>query len=206
MPQPNTQYHNWLAYDNLTDCAQNLSRYLSLAPFATSLGSGSRGAGLVAASAAINTTETVLVQVPLVIAVPNTLNVGSVVKATLLGTCTSTNADVSTFGVRAGILGTVADQLVSSATVTSSGSGAAVAFEVDIEFTVRTLGATGTAEMGTRITNTGITGLSAVTNTVVLSAGTNLATTTATFLSVTYVAAAITTTSTFQIANLVVIP
>lgn len=206
MPTPrNRQDHGFLAFDDLSDCIGHVATELSRTPTAGQLASATRAQGLVASSGAINTTETILVKTPLIPGSGGTLQVGSVIKATLLGTVTSTNADVSTFGIRAGILGTTADQLVASAAVTSSGSGTGVAFEADIEFVVRTLGAAGTGEMGLRVSNTGVTGLVAVTNTVVLAAGTNLATTTATFLEVTYVSAAVTTTATFQIADLLVI-
>lgn len=161
-------------------------------------------ASTVAASAAINNTETLLLAATIAPGV--TLGVGSIVRMTAHGTCTSTNADVSTFRIRAGILGTTADASVATAAVTSSGSGTNIAFEVVITFTVQTLGATGTAFGSMRVTNTGVTGISAVTNTVVPFTSATLATTTATRLDLTYVAAAATTTCTFQDVDIEIIP
>jgi hypothetical protein len=165
--------------------------------------------GIVAASAAINTTETVLAKLALLPAA--TLKVGSIIKATLYGTCTNTNTDVSTFAIRAGILGTIADQIVASNTVTAGTNGTNVPFSVEIEHVVRTLGATGTSELGMKLLNgttaaTGLTGIAPYGITNQLSAGTNFATTTATFVEVTYLSAATTTTCTFQIANLSITP
>jgi len=210
MAAPNIADHKSLSQDNLSDGpAQNMQYWMGQVPTAGQLSGGSRAKGLVAATAAINTTETVLAQIPLLAG--TSLAVGSIIKGTLYGTCTNTAADLSTFAIRAGILGTIGDQSVTTATVTAGTNGTAVPFSVDFEFVVRTLGATGTAELGTKILNgtsaaTGLTGVAPYGITNVITAGTNLATTTATFLSLTYLSAAITTTSTFQIANLILIP
>jgi hypothetical protein len=131
-----------------------------------------------------------------------TLSVSTRFKATLLGTCTSTNADISTFTIRAGTAGTTADASVATAAVTAAGSGTGIGFQIVIQGTVRTLGATGTAAGSMTVTNTGVTGIAAVTNTVVPFTSATLATTTATFLDITYVSAATTTTCTFQVRDL----
>lgn len=162
----------------------------------TTGGIGGAVASAVAASAALNTAETVLVKFPLVAG--QTLRAGSKVRIVLEGTCTSTNADVSTITIRAGVLGTVADASVATAAVTSSGSGTGQAFKLTLEFTVRTLGASGTAAGSMVVINAGTTGIIGAAQIVVPFTSSTLATTTATFLDVTYVSAAVTTTCTFQ--------
>ena len=205
----NIDVHTVLGQDNLADIATHLAAAMTQNPSPGSFAGATRAAR-VAATGAINTTETLLVNLPLTLinattAANGTLNLGTRFRATILGTCTSTNADVSTFTVRAGILGTVADASVATAAVTSSGSGTGIAFKVVIDGTVRTLGATGTAAGSMAVTNTGVTGIAAVTNTIVPFTSSTLATTTATFLDITYVSAATTTTCTFQSADLEII-
>jgi hypothetical protein len=195
--------HRWLAEDNLADCIANIAAFLASTPTPGQFSGGLRSAR-VTATGAINNTETLLQSIPLIPAV--TLAAGSRVIITITGTCTSTNADVSTFTLRAGTLGTTADASVATAAVTSSGSGSAVAFRIVIEFTVRTLGATGTAAGSMMVADTGVTGIAGVTNTVVPFTSSTLATTTATFLDITYVSAAVTTTCTFQTVEIEVIP
>jgi hypothetical protein len=205
--------HRGLAQDDLRDgVIQNIAAYLGQAG-TPGQAAGGIAASRVAATAAINTTETLLQSIGLVLAGTTngaaflgTLNVGTRIRITITGTCTSTNADVSTFTLRAGILGTTADASVATAAVTSSGSGTTIGFQIVINATVRTLGATGTLAGSMAVTNTGVTGIAGVTNTVVPFTSTTLATTTATFLDITYVSAATTTTCTFQTATIEVIP
>ena len=192
---PNISEHHWLSSDNLSDCIGNVSYWMAQTPTVGSLASASRTTS-VAASAALNTVETLLIKAPLIPGV--TLAVGSRVRATLYGTNTSTAGNASTFGIRAGILGTVADASVATAAVTSATSGTTIGFQVVIDLTVQTLGAAGTAFGSMTVVNTGVTGLAAVTNTVVPFTSTTLATTTATWIDFTYVSAVNTTTSTFQ--------
>ena len=209
--------HRGMAQDDLSDgVIQNIAAQLTTTPTPGAAASGIRVAGLVAATAGLNTTETILVKSALLLptrtdfgqTLPGTLNVGSLIRVTINGTCTSTNADVSTFTMRAGILGTTADASIATWVVTSSGSGTAIPFTVVINVTVRTLGASGTAYGTMSVQNTGVTGIAAVTNTVVASASaiTALPTTTATFLDFSYVSAATTTTCTFQAATLEIYP
>ena len=209
--------HRWLAQDDLSDgVIQNIAAQLATNPTPGAAASGIRVAGLVAATAGLNTTETILVKSALLLptrtdfgqTLLGTLNVGSLIRVTINGTCTSTNADVSTFTMRAGILGTTADASIATWVVTSSGSGTAIPFTVVINVTVRTLGASGTGYGTMSVQNTGVTGIAAVTNTVVASASaiTALPTTTATFLDFSYVSAATTTTCTFQAATLEIFP
>jgi hypothetical protein len=203
--------HTVLAQDNMSDGpAQNFEYWMGQAPLPGAV-AGATTVRTTAASAAINTTETLLIRIPLVLpnaitAAAGTLNVGSRIEAVLHGTNTSTVANASTFTIRAGILGTVADASVATAAVTSAATGTGIAFEVRIGFTVETLSATGTAFGSMSVMNTGVTGLAAVTNTVVPFTSSTLATTTATWLDLTYLSAAITTTSTFQDCTLTVYP
>jgi hypothetical protein len=204
--------HRWLAQDDLSDCIGNVAYYLSETPTPGAAASAQR-VTTTAASSAINTVETLLIKAPLVIprtdfgqSFPGTLNVGTLVRATLYGTCTATAANASTFTIRAGILGTTADASVATAAVTSATSGSAIPFQVVIDLTVQTLGAAGTAFGSMNVTNTGVTGIAAVTNTVVPFTSSTLATTTATWLDITYVTAVNTTTSTFQNCTIEIFP
>jgi hypothetical protein len=207
-----------LSQDDLRDgIIQNIAYYLGQAGAAGAVGTGVR-TSRVAATAAINTTETLLVsqalqtsQTVLGNTIPGTLQAGSLIRVTIGGTTTSTNADVSTFALRMGILGTTADASVATWTVTSSGSGTNVVFIARLDITVRTLatsGANGTGYGFLSVQNTGATGLVAVTNTDVAAAAaiTALPTLTATFADITYVSAATTTTTTFQTATIEVLP
>lgn len=208
--------HRGLAQDDLSDGAiQNIAYWLSETPTPGAAASAIRVAGLTAATAGLNTTETILAKSALQLprtdygqSIAGTLNVGTLIRLTLNGTCTSSNADVSTITMRAGILGTTADASVATWVVTSAGSGTAIPFQIIVNVTVRTLSATGTAYGTMSVQNTGVTGIAAVTNTVVASASaiTALPTTTATFLDFSYVSAATTTTCTFQAATLEIFP
>lgn len=156
-------------------------------------------AATVANSAAINTTETYITsayQIP-----ANNLAAGDVFKITIQGTCTSTVANLSTFNVRFGTAGTTADTIILATTCTSAVSGTNTPFMFEAWVTVRTIGAPGTAIASSRISNTGVLGISDTPN-VIAGNGTtaNITTTGALFLGVSYVTAAVTTTSTFYTA------
>ena len=154
----------------------------------------------VAASGAINTTETIIVgglnQVRIK---ANQLKVGTVIRVTLQGTCTSTAANASTWRIRFGTNGTTADTAVfTAANSVAATSGTAIPFEATLVLTVRTIGASGTLSGYLKLVNTGVTGISAVTAQVVQATVASINTTVDSWLSVTYQAAATTTTSTFQ--------
>lgn len=154
----------------------------------------------VAASSAINTTETIIVgglgksRFP-----ANTLQAGSTIRIRINGTCTASAANVSTFRVRFGTAGTTADTAIgTAATAVSATSGTAIPFSVEITFTVRTVGATGSIAGTLTLLNSGTTGISTtLVQTIALSVAA-INTTVDSYLSLTYVAAATTTTSTFQ--------
>jgi hypothetical protein len=216
----NSYDHRGPANDNLLDgVAQNMATYLGQAPVAGAAAGAIRRA-MTAATAAINTAETVLINVPLVIpstylnnTLLGTLNVGSLIRATVIGTCTSSNADVSTFTLRMGTAGTTSDASIATWVVTSSGGGTNQPFRVVIEITIRTLGSSGTGYGLMTVTSTGAatgvsTGIQAfpVTNVNSAAALSAVPTTTATYLDITYVSAASTTTCTFQEAYVEIFP
>jgi hypothetical protein len=151
---------------------------------------------IVAATAAIAATETI-VSAPLPLVAGASVKVGSIFKIHATGTCTSSNADLFTFNVRAGTLGTKADAVIATAAVTSAGAGAAIPFDVEMDVDVRTLGASGTVAGSLKVDNTGITGL-VVASIEVPFTGNTFATTTATFIELCAVSAAATTACTFQ--------
>jgi hypothetical protein len=153
----------------------------------------------VAVSAALNTVETLITPATPIPA--NFLQVGTTYRITVSGTCTSTVANLSTFTIRLGTAGTVADTSIATITCTAAASGAAIPFQAVFYVTIRSIGAGGTAMGSGSLVNTGITGISA--NGVGGGGSTATAavnTTVANFIEVTYKSAAATTTSTFQMA------
>lgn len=164
-------------------------------------------ASIVATSAAINTSETIIVGgLNNARIYANSLKVGTTIRATLQGTCTSSVANASTWRFRFGTAGTTADGVLgSAANSVAAASGTNIPFEATLVFTVRTIGAAGTISGWLKLVNTGVTGISAVNAQVVALTPTAIDTTVANWLSVTYVAAAVTTTSTFQNAVIEVV-
>jgi hypothetical protein len=161
-------------------------------------GIDNNGASITATTAAINTTETVLVKTPALTA--SRLVAGTVFRVTLIGTCTSSVANASTFAVRYGTNGTTGDALLATFTTPTAGTLATnVPFRAVIEITILTTGASATSYGAIQITTQtgGIIG--AVTAATGIPTMTAINTTTANaILSVTYKSAATTTTSTFQ--------
>lgn len=184
-----------------------LTGNLAVSGTVTSTGGGGTvlRASTVAASAAINTTETNLLSAVIVPAV--TLAVGSHVRITLEGTTTTTGANISTFTIRAGTAGTTADASVAAiATPVAGTTGTNIPFKVVIDFNVQTLGAAGTAFGSLTYVANAATGMVAAVTAVVPFTSSTLATTTATRLDITYVSAATTTTTTFQDVTIEIIP
>jgi hypothetical protein len=150
----------------------------------------------VAASAAINTVETVVATQTLA---ASALQVGSVYRVRVHGTCTSSVANASTFSLNFGPLGTEADALVATVGVTAAASGTTIPFFVDFEMVCRTVGATGTVAGFGILANNGVTGVSAAAVVVGATGTQTVDTTVANKLTVSYVAVAATTTCTFQL-------
>jgi len=161
----------------------------------------------IANSAAINTTETIIVGGLNGARIKaNQLKVGTTIRATLQGTCTSTAANASTWRIRFGTNGTTADTAIATAANSvAATSGTNIPFEAQLVMTVRTVGASGSISGYLKLINTGVTGISAVTAQVVQFTVAAINTTVDSWLSVTYQAAATTTTSTFQNAFIEVV-
>ena len=156
-------------------------------------------ADIIADSAGINTTETIIAKTPALIA--NRLIVGTHIRMILTGTCNASVANTSTFTVRMGTLGTTGDTAIATAVTGVSGTGAAaIPFKAVIDFTVRTIGASGTGFITLQVDSQGLTGIiAAQTPAIILPAMSTFNTTTASnILSVSYKSAATTTTSTFK--------
>jgi hypothetical protein len=152
----------------------------------------------VAASAGINTTETIVAGGLNNAIIPaNSLRVGNVIRITMPGSCTATAAVLSTFTLRMGTAGTTAD--ASIATGTCTGATGTALFKAVMEFVVTSVGATGTILGNLQVANSGVVGIAVlnITN-VALTVTATLNTTTANYLSVTYKTAATTDTSTFS--------
>jgi len=157
---------------------------------------------IISPSGAINTTETVIVKTAALAA--NRLLAGTSIRITLIGTCTSSAANTSTFNVRIGTAGTISDGLMASAvTSVAATSGTTIPFKMEFDLVVRTVGAGATCWGAATIANTGITGISQQQSQVVLPTFTTFSTTTASnIISATYKSAVSTTTSTFQLASI----
>jgi len=156
-------------------------------------------ASIITATSGINTTETVVIKTA---ALPvNRLVAGTVIRVTLLGTCTSTGANTSTFALRFGTAGTTADGLIASAVTSAAAtSGTNVPFRAVFEFIVRTVGTSATGHGFLSLANSGTTGISSTStgDQIILPTFTSFNTTTGTIISATYKSALSTTTSTFQ--------
>jgi hypothetical protein len=161
-------------------------------------------ASTTAASAAINTTETILTTHTIK---ANSMTAGQTYRVTCLGTCTSTAANASNIRVRVGTAGTTADAVVAVITPTAATSGTSIPFQATFYVTIRTTAAgTGTCVGMGSLNNNGVTGISAAAD--VVSAATTVATlndSVDNIISLSYVSAATTTTSTFQIALIEVV-
>lgn len=167
-------------------------------------------AAITAATAAINTTETIIVGGLNNAPIPaNSLQVGDTFRITLIGTCTVTVANISTFRIRLGTAGTTADGVIlTTATLASAATGTAVPFRVQTEFTVRTLGAAATIAGFLHLVNHGTagdvaaTGISTTNTQVINGTAATFNSTVDNYIEATYQAAAATTTCTFQTAYL----
>jgi len=155
---------------------------------------------IVANSGAINTTKTIIVGgLNNCRIYANMLKVGSVIRATLEGTCTSTVANASTWRFRLGTAETTADGVIgSAANSVAAASGTNIPFRAELVLTVRTIGAAATLSGWLFLQNTGVTGISAVDGQIVELTASAFDSTVANWLEVTYVSAATTTTSTFK--------
>ena len=155
---------------------------------------------MTADSGAINNTETIIVGGLNNARIgANQCKVGTMIKGILHGTCTSSVANASTWRFRIGTAGTTADGvLVSAANSVVAASGTNIPFVLELCFTVRAIGAAATVSGWMELRNTGVTGISAVTVQTVSTTNTAFDSTVANWLSLTYVAAAATTTCTFR--------
>ena len=156
---------------------------------------GYESATITAASAAINSTETVLASLSLP---ASSIKAGHSYRIRASGVCTSTVANASNFRVRIGTT-TLTGAIAAVVTPTAAVSGTNIPFSVDLIVTVRTIGASGTAIGSGTLLNNGVTGVSAAA--VVVGQVTTAITvdsTVANLLELTYQAAAVTTTCTFH--------
>jgi len=149
------------------------------------------GAGLV-----INTDETAIVVSD--VAMPaNRLKAGTVIKITLIGSNTTTGANTSTFSVRHGTTGTVADGLIQQFVTAVSGSTATnLALGVTMTMTILTDGGVATS-IGHITIQGGASGIGSNSNAQMTSTAIDT-TTPDTYFTVSYQSAGATTTATFK--------
>lgn len=161
-------------------------------------------ADIVADSAAINTTDTIIVKTSAFPA--NRAFAGTHFRITLTGTCTSTVANASTFTLRWGTAGTTADGTVAAlVSSVAAASGTNNGFRTVIDLTVRVPGASATSSAFMELISDGNIGIVATPNEKFV-AGTAFNTTTASaILSLSYKSAAATTTSTFKDATIEIV-
>ncbi|MEI6852800.1 MAG: hypothetical protein WCL06_08160 [Bacteroidota bacterium] len=160
-------------------------------------------ASIAASTAAINTTETKVVQwiIP-----ANTLQVGTTFRIIASGTCTSSATNASNFRVRIGTTGTNTDAIASLVAPTAANTGTNIPFSVTELVTVRTTGATGTALGSGCLNNQGVTGVSNAVATVgQTTTAITVNTTVQNYITLFYQSAAATTTSTFYNATIEVV-
>lgn len=164
----------------------------------TTIAGGGEGS-ITAATAAIANTDTKIVSSNASM-VANRLVAGTAIEIILHGTCTSIAAGVGVVSVRYGTAATVADGLIEQFTLdAATGSGIAVPFTMRIVITIRTTGASATADGGLDLINSGTTGLSATETQVKRGGNTAINTTTAaTFFTVSYISGNALTATTFQ--------
>jgi hypothetical protein len=160
-------------------------------------------AGTTGASSGINTVDTIITpafQVP-----AGAMVAGCAYRIKIVGTCTPTVANLSTFTIRIGTANSTSDTTLMTLTATSATSGSSVPFYAEIIVIVRTLNSsTGNVIASGWLTNTGITGINTTATPVFVlgSVVTSINTTTAAnYISCSYKSAASTTTSTFQMVT-----
>jgi hypothetical protein len=130
----------------------------------------------------------------------NRLQAGTVIRITLHGTCTSTAAGAGTITLRYGTNGTTADAACEAWTLgAAQTSGTTIPFTIECVVTIRTTGASATADGGLTLVNSGTTGLSTTATQVVRGTNTTINTATAsTFWTVSYISGNASTACTFQ--------
>lgn len=153
---------------------------------------------MLAASGAINTVETILVQTPPLSA--KRMTPGLIICVTYMGTCTSSASNISTFNLYSGTAGTTSDtKFCSTPIAAAQTSGTTIPFTVVVEVTVRTVGTAATGFGMLTLVNQGTTGISTTASQVITSTMATWDTTVeGTILSASWFSAANTTTSTFQ--------
>lgn len=136
----------------------------------------------------------------------NQLQSGTIIKAVMQGTCTTTVANATTWRFRIGTAGSTSDGVLMSAANSVAGTtGTNIPFVAELVMTVRTTGAAATAVGYLQLATTGTTGISAVTWQAVKGTMSTFDSTVDNYLSATCVTAAATTACIFQNAWLEVI-
>jgi hypothetical protein len=155
---------------------------------------------LVTTSGAINTTDTIIFKTPALAA--NRLVAKSHIRLTDAGTCTSSAANVSTFTLRWGTLGTTGDGTVAAlASNAAATTGTNAGFKANIDLVVRTAGASATSTSFLDLTSDANTGISATPSEKSVAGTAFNTSTTNGILSLSYKSAASTTTCTHLITS-----
>lgn len=155
---------------------------------------------MTAVSSAINTTETILASATIP---ANKIKLGTTYKVTVFGTCTSSGVNACNIRVRIGTAGTSADAVAAVINSTSGLTGTNIPFTATLLVTTRTIGSAGTMGGNGFLLNNGITGITTASTGAVIGTPTSaiaVNTTVANIIQVSFISAAVTTSSTFQIA------
>jgi hypothetical protein len=160
-------------------------------------------ASITAVSGAINTTETSLTSYTIP---ASSLIAGTTFRIMVFGTCTSTAANASNIRVRLGTGGTTSDAVAAVVTPTAATSGTNIPFQAVLYVTIRTTGSGGTMGGNGALNNNGVTGISSSADVIgTPQSAVAVNTTVQNIISLWYVSAATTTTSTFQIASIEIV-
>jgi hypothetical protein len=162
---------------------------------------------IVAATAGLNTTETVIIGGLAKAVIPkNSLTVGDQFKIRIWGTTTATVANVTTIRIRIGTAGTTGDGAVMTITLpASAAAGTTIPFDIEAVMTIRTTGGSASVHGTAVIRNqsvtsnaTASTGIMIFATQVIIPTFATFASNVANYIEVTHVTAATTTTNTIQ--------
>ena len=129
----------------------------------------------------------------------NSLTVGSLVRYTIMGTCTSSAGGAQVFTIRYGSGNVVGDTSVATCSFTAQTSGTAIPFCLTINMTIRTIGGSGTVYGTGSLVNQGTTGVyTLATGNFVLAGSLAIATNATGYLGLSYISGNASTACTFQ--------
>jgi hypothetical protein len=128
----------------------------------------------------------------------NTLTAGTLIRFTVLGTCTSSAGGAGVFTIRYGTGNVVADGSIGTLTFTAQTSGSAIPFKLTIDITHRVIGASGTIYGYGTLVNQGTIGIYTLATGVFVITPATFASNAAGYLNLSYISGNANTATTFQ--------